>query len=266
MWWRSFAYLKQHGLRQYHASGPAVIVGLAIAGVAFSHWLTERLKASFQDAVTNWLPTSSSSGAWWDEALLWGSSKADWLIEWGVVLFVLWLKVKVTKYLLITLMAPLMSALAAAVGKVETGMDMPFSWKTLVRDLLRGLRISMVLLFLELALGAALWMTGLILTLFTGPLVVLLSPALLMASWLVGAYFFGAAVYDAVYEQGGLDWRASLRAGWQQRGHLVGLGAVFSLIMAIPFVGPYLAALLGPVPCTTAAARLFFSPTSPSRT
>ena len=266
MWWRSFAYLKRHGLTQYHASGPAVIVGLAIAGVALSHWLTEQLKASFRHAVTNWLPTDTSSGAWWDEALLWGSSKADWLIEWGVLLVVLWLKVKVTKYLLITLMAPFMSALAAAVGQVETGMDMPFSWKGLVRDLLRGIRISLVLLLLELALGVALWMTGLALTLFTGPLVVLLSPALLLTSWVVGAYFFGAAVYDAVYEQGGLDWKTSLRAGWQQRGHLIGLGAVFSLFMAIPFIGPYLAALLGPVPCTTSAARLFFSPTSTDRT
>ena len=101
---------------------------------------------------------------------------------------------------------------------------------------------------------------GIGLTLTTGPLGVLLSPLLVALSWLAGAYFFGAAVFDAVYEQAGLGWRESLRTGWSQRSHLLGLGAVFSLLIGIPWVGPYVAALLGPVPCTTAAARLYFSP------
>ncbi|MDA9001846.1 EI24 domain-containing protein [bacterium] len=267
MWWSSFGYLKQKSLRHYHAAGPVVILGLAAAGIFFSRWLTDTLQKGLHQALesSNWTGAYSaepgqSNG--WNSLLIWAGSRADWLIEWGVILLVLWLKVKATKYLLITIMAPIMSALAADVKRAETGQVTPFVWSGLLRDILRGVRISTVLLLMELVLGFALWILGLTLAFFLGPLMIAVGPVLLTASWIVGAYFFGAAVYDAVYEQGGLDWKDSIRAGWKQRGHLLGLGAIFSVIMAIPWVGPYLAALLGPVPCTTAAARLYFRPRS----
>ena len=135
------------------------------------------------------------------------------MLEWGVALLVLWLKVKLTKYLLLTLMAPIMSALAGAVRKREVGSAPPFNAGQLLRDLLRGVRTSSVLLLAELTLSLALALSGLLLTVFAAPLAVLLSPpALLAGSWMVGAYFYGAAVFDAVYEQDGLDWRTSIRA------------------------------------------------------
>jgi hypothetical protein len=267
MWWSSFGYLKQKGLRHYHAAGPAVILGLAAAGIFFSRWLTETLQTGLHQMLENgsWTGTNSAESSLsngWNSVLIWTSSQADWLIEWAVILLVLWLKVKATKYLLITIMAPIMSVLAADVKGAETGQVTSFVWSGLLRDILRGARISIVLLLMELALGLALWISGLTAAFFLGPLMIVAGPVLLAASWTVGAYFFGAAVYDAVYEQGGLDWKDSIRAGWKQRGHLLGLGAIFSIIMAIPWAGPYLAALLGPVPCTTAAARLYFRPHS----
>ena len=267
MWWSSFGYLKQKKLRHYHAAGPVVVLGLAAAGVSFSKWLTHSLKSGFHQALerANWAGepgVQTPSSSWWNEALLWCSHQAEWIIEWGVIIVVLWLKVKATKYLLITLMTPAMSALAFAVKREETGTATPFLWSGLLRDIGRGIRISVVLLLMELALGLALSLVGLLLTVFAAPIGVLAGPFLLAGSWAAGAYFFGAAIYDAVYEQDGLTWKASLRAGWSQRGHLLGLGAIFSVIIAIPWAGPYLAASLGPVPCTTAAARLYFRPTS----
>lgn len=252
-------------MRHFHAAGPVVILGLAAAAAMLSRWLTRTLqtaldfsleKASWHENAT---PESATQNLW-DKALEWSGSQADLLIEWGVFLLVLWIKVKTIKYLLITLMAPFMSALASAVRSKETGQKSTFRWSSLLRDIWRGLRISLVLLLMELGLGLLLWVSGLALTLFASPVMVVAGPLLLMASWTIGAYFFGAAVYDAVYEQGGLTWKSSIQTGWNQRGHLLGVGAVFSLIMAVPWAGPYLAAILGPIPCTTAAARLYFRP------
>lgn len=271
MWWSSFGYLKHNKLRHYHAAGPIVVFGLATAGIFLSRWLTRTLQEGVHRELekagwTEQTSVQSSESPWWNDVLIWGSSGADWIIEWGVILLVLWVKVKATKYLLITLMAPFMSALASNVKSTETGQASPFQWSGLLRDIYRGARISIVLLLMELGLGLLLWVVGLTLALFAGPLMVIAAPLLLGASWCIGAYFFGAAVYDAVYEQGGLNWRASIRMGWKQRGHLLGLGAIFSVIMAIPWAGPYLAAVLGPVPCTTAAARLYFRPTTTETT
>ena len=266
LWWSSFAYLKRNKLRHFHAAGPTVILGLLAAGTALSRWLTRTLQNALHErlerAVGGEQSTAESAvGNVWSKAAEWGSSHADFLIEWGVFFVALWIKVKAIKYLLITLISPFMSALSSAVKSVETGVPSSFQWHGFLRDILRGLRISLVLLVMELGLGCALWVAGLTLTLFAGPVMVIAGPLLLLASWTVGAYFFGAAVYDAVYEQAGLSWRSSIQAGWAQRGYLLGLGAIFSLIMAVPWAGPYIAAILGPIPCTTAAARLYFGPT-----
>ena len=269
MWSQSFAYLRQHGLRHYHLAGPAVLLGLTGAGWKFSEWLSDwvtqflhgLLGIATAEATSEVTAPPSTLSNTWNDLLMWGNEQVDSLVDWGVFLFVLWLKVKAAKYLLITLMAPFMSALASAVRSVETQSEIPFSWKGLLKDLIRGIRISFVLLFMEIALGLLLWILGIGLTLTTGPLGILLSPLLVALSWLAGAYFFGAAVFDAVYEQAGLGWRESLKTGWSQRSHLLGLGAIFSLLLGIPWVGPYVAALLGPVPCTTAAARLYFRST-----
>lgn len=260
MWWRSYAYLRTHGLRRHHLSGPAVIAVLTLIGWWVADRLTETLQALIHGWMDPWLatadPEASSGNSWWSWSTEWMLGAVDSLAEWTALLAVLWLKVKVIKYLLITIMAPFMSLLASDVIRTETGRTSASSAMALLRDLARGLRISFMLLTMEVCLGILLWTAGVSISLLFPPLGVLLSPLFIAVSWVVGAYFFGAAVFDAVYEQWGLSWRASLRAGWQARGHLIGIGMVFSALMAIPFIGPYVAALLGPVPCTTAAARL----------
>lgn len=260
MWWKSYAYLRQHGLRRHHLAGPAVLTVLTLLGWWFADRLTGTLKTRIHGMLDPWLAPHDAEPAndapWWSWSTEWITGAVDTLAEWTVLLAVLWLKVKVIKYLLITIMAPFMSLLASDVIRTETGQSSPPSLLALMRDLLRGLRISFVLLTMEIGLGIMLWAVGMAASLLFPPLAVLLSPLLIAASWLVGAYFFGAAVFDAPFEQSGLSWGASLRAGWQARGHLIGIGLIFSALMAVPFIGAYVAALLGPVPCTTAATRL----------
>ena len=261
-WFGAFGYMRRQGLSTYHLAGPAAIAAISLAGVGLTGMLSEQIRRGLLvglDAIgLNPDDLGTSPDAWWTDAYLWGASQLDWMLEWGVALLVLWLKVKLTKYLLLTLMAPVMSALAGAVRKREVGSAPPFNAGQLLRDLLRGVRTSSVLLLAELGLSFALALSGLLLTVFAAPLAILLSPALL-AGWMVGAYFYGAAVFDAVYEQDGLDWRTSIRRGWSDRARLLGIGAVFSALLAVPFVGVFLAAFLGPMPCTTAAARLTHS-------
>ena len=152
---------------------------------------------------------SASPDAWYTETLLWGASKLDWILEWGVSILVFWLKLKLIKYVILTVMAPMMSALAGAVRRRETGHAAPFTLIQLAKDVLRGIRMSVFLLAAEMTLTLAVAITSLLLTAFASPLALLMSPALLFLSWAIGAYFYGAAVFDAVYEQYGLGWRSS---------------------------------------------------------
>lgn len=263
-WFAAFGAMRQHRLQAYHLAGPAILIGITAAGIGMTQALAELLRTAIRDGLSavglDLDALAQSPDAWYTDTLLWGASKLDWMLEWGLSLLVLWLKLKLTKYLLLTLMAPVMSALAGAIRQRETGQSAPFTAAQLLRDLYRGVRMSVVLLMSELALSLALALMGLLLTVFAAPMAVLVSPLLLAAGWAVGAYFYGAAVFDAVYEQAELDWRSSLRQGWSDRGRLLGIGSLFSLLLAVPVVGVFLATFLGPIPCTVAAARLTFQP------
>ena len=260
----AFGYMRSHKLRGYHIAGPTVLTAMTLASAGLSKTLAGALRSVVADGLAtiglDMDTLSASPDAWYTETLLWGASKLDWILEWGVSILVFWLKLKLIKYVILTVMAPVMSALAGAVRRRETGHAAPFTLIQLAKDVLRGIRMSVVLLAAEMTLTLAVAITSLLLTAFASPLALLMSPALLFLSWAIGAYFYGAAVFDAVYEQDGLGWRSSLRQAWTDRGRLLGIGAVFSLLLSIPYGGVLFATLLGPIPCTVAAGRLTYPP------
>lgn len=280
-WIQSFGYLKRHNLQAFHAVGPGAIALLTSLG----WWLTSKLDSTAQAALQRGLnalgltsqdapsldthPLTESQAttvdpSFWNSLLSWAVDQLEWVLHWGVIALVFWLKIKVTKYLLLTLVAPFMSLLAAKIQQKVTGQATPLSLASVLRDIARGIRTALSLFLMEMGLTLTLAILGLLLTIFTPPIAVLFSPILLATSWTVGSYFYGAAVFDAVFEQQGMDWRTSIRNGWQQKGHLIGIGMVFSLLLAIPVAGPFLAALLGPMPATAAAAKLTFHPSLPA--
>ena len=263
-WFNAFAYMRSTGLRAYHLAGPTVLAAITLASAGLSKALAGAIRNAVMDGLAalglNLDTLTASPDAWYTDVLLWGASTLDWMLEWGVSLLVFWLKLKIIKYVILTVMAPIMSTLAGSVRQRETGQAAPFSLAQLAKDILRGIRMSAVLLAVELALTLGVAILSLLLTVFAAPIALLLSPVLLILGWAIGAYFYGAAVFDAVYEQGGLSWRSSLQQGWKDRGRLLGIGAVFSLLLSLPYGGVLFATFFGPIPCTVAAARLTYTP------
>ena len=255
-------------LQAYHWAGPLAILLINSGGWFFSASIQEAVRGQLLMVLTHLglnVVSLEQSDHWLDSIALWAISQLEWILEWGVVLFIFWLKLKITKYLILTLLAPCMSLLAAAIRFRETGQSSPITASGLIRDIFRGLRTALSLLFFELVLTTVLAIVSLLLLLFAPPVSAILSPVFVVLTWAVGSYFYGAAVFDAVFEQQGINWRKSLREGWSRKGHLLGIGMVFSLLMAIPLIGPIVAALIGPIPCTAAAAKLTFA-SAPTRT
>ena len=267
-WLSAFGYLRKQRLQAYHWVGPSAILLITWVGWVFSEAIRQAAKVQLSKGLSHLGIDAASleqSDGWAGSIALWAVSQLEWILELGIILLIFWLKLKITKYLLLTLVAPFMSLLAAAIRFRETGQSSPLTASGLIRDVFRGLRTALSLFLFELALTIALAISGLLLLLLAPPVVAILSPVLVALSWAVGSYFYGAAVFDAVFEQQGINWRNSLREGWSRKGHLLGIGMVFSLLMAIPLIGPIVAALIGPIPCTAAAAKLTFS-SAPTRT
>lgn len=267
-WLFAFAYLRKQRLQAYHWVGPSAILMITWGGWVFSEAIRQAASGQLLKGLTHFgfdAVSLEQSDSWASSTALWAVSQMEWILEWGIVLLMFWVKLKITKYLLLTLVAPFMSLLAATIRFRETGQSSPLTASGLIRDVMRGLRTALSLFLFELSLTIALAISGLLLLLLAPPIAAILSPVLVALSWAVGSYFYGAAVFDAVFEQQGINWRSSLREGWNRKGHLMGIGTVFSLLMAIPLIGPIVAALIGPIPCTAAAAKLTFS-SAPSRT
>ena len=137
----------------------------------------------------------------------------------------------VFKYLVLIFTAPIMSALSA---KVELEID-PYSQRfeegSILKEMGRGLRVSIRNIFRELSLTIVLLIVGLIpvLTIVSGPLILLIQ-----------SYFAGFGNLD-LWAERHFNYRDTLRFMGDNKGMCMGNGIVFIFLLAIPIVGVFLA-------------------------
>lgn len=208
----AFGFIFRAGLSRYFLySG---LIGLTIlcvfGGLAF---------ALFEPAgtwIAAWMPDIemiSSIGGWLSFIL-------------GSVLFL-----SIFKYLVLIFTAPIMSALSA---KVELEID-PYSQRfeegSMLKEMGRGLRVSIRNIIRELSLTLVLLLLGLIpvLTIASGPLILL-----------VQSYFAGFGNLD-LWAERHFNYRDTLRFMGDNKGMCIGNGIVFIFLLAIPVIGVFLA-------------------------
>jgi len=170
------------------------------------------------------------------------------------VSFVLWIAafytfIKLSKYLVLALMSPVMAYLSERTEQILTGKKLPFDLAQFIRDVFRGIAIALRNLFMELILGWALLAIQLIISLFFPPAAVILAPFIPIISFGVGAYFFGFSTIDYAFERKRYSLRKSVQTMRSMKGVAVGNGALFSILFYIPFIGVSIAT----VTCTVAA-------------
>ncbi len=165
----------------------------------------------------------------------------------GVQLIVVYLFTIVYKYVVLILGSPLFAYLSEKTEEKITGASFPFTWKNLIQDALRGVRIALrnlirqsayTLFFLLLSLIPVLgWVAAYF---------------ILRKDW----YYYGFSMLDYCCERHRMNVRESL--GWIKRHNLLatinGLG--FYLILLIPVLGALLAPAYASVASTIAFLEL----------
>lgn len=142
---------------------------------------------------------------------------------------ILYILFKVNKYLVLILLSPLLAYASERTEEILTGRTYPFSWGQLVKDALRGALIALRNAFLELGITIGLW----VLTL----LVPILAPLTAVLLFVVSSYFYGFSMVDYVFERRRLRIGESVRAVNERLGIVLANGALFSLVMKLPFFG-----------------------------
>ena len=165
-------------------------------------------------------------------------------------------KIKLTKYIVLVVMGPLLAAVSEAVETQITGTSVFFSWGRWIKDALRGLRSAALLATFELSLTLMLWTVGLAMP--------VLSPFALAVAWIVGAWAYGASVMDYVWEREGKGAWAGLAASLRRFGLALNVGIPFALWMSVPVLAWTVGPLMGGMGATATACVALKEPRSAS--
>lgn len=140
------------------------------------------------------------------------------------------------KTVVMIVLSPMLSYLAEKVRFILTGEEKPFTWEQLVSDSIRGVRISLRSLFMEMLAFGLIFLLGLI------PVVGFLAPILAIA---VQSYFHGFSMLDFCMEARGYNYKDSVNEIKNRKQLAIGNGIVFYGLTLIPVIGWMFAPTLG---------------------
>ena len=127
--------------------------------------------------------------------------------------------------------------------KKTTGKKHPFHAAQLVKDIFRGIGISLRNMLLEYFMMAL----SFVVTVLFPPLIVITAPLLLFISW----YFIGFTMLDYNFERHRMSISQSITFIRKHKGLACGIGAVYSFLMLLPlFIGMMFAPVIAVVGAT----------------
>ena len=164
-----------------------------------------------------------------------------------------WLKIKLLKYVVLAFLGPVMSVISDVTEEKLTGVKRPFSLKKFLLEVFRGIRTALLYLFIELFLAILLLVIALVAGWVFPVLLPFIAPLEVIVAFIIGAFFYGAAALDYVWEREDVGAFGSLGMAYKSRRLAVGIGVPFAIWMAIPIVNFTLAPIFAPALATVAA-------------
>ncbi|WP_291723093.1 EI24 domain-containing protein [Bernardetia sp.] len=216
---KAFSFTKEHNLWKYHLL-PAflnLVIFLSVGVLGYY----------FVGDTIDWLESLvglENPENWWQKGL---SYLVIFLVSVASVLIYL----KLYKYLMLILLAPALSIVAAKVQEI-LHPDRPneeFQFPQFVSDLKRGLTISLTNLAIELGITIPLILLGIFVS--------FLSPFTTIIVILVESYFLGFGMIDLRNEFMKLGVKESRETVKKHRPFAVGVGLTMYLMILIPVLG-----------------------------
>jgi len=136
------------------------------------------------------------------------------------------------KYMFLIVGSPLFAYLSEKTEAIMEGHDFPFSFKQLMKDILRGVRI---------ALRNMLWQTVYAISIFILSFVPVIGWITPLIALMVECYYFGFSMLDYSCERHKLTTSQSIAFIGSHKGLAIGNGMVFYLMHLIPILGWLLA-------------------------
>ena len=201
------------------------------------------------------IPDSGHYLSWLKSILTPTAGFLSWIITKIVSLMILWILSTVNKYIILVIISPILSLVSEATEEKLTEKKFPFSFQQLLKDIFRGIIISLRNMSIEYLLFFAGFFLLLIPVL--GPVLFSIYQIfLLFVSW----YFFGFAMMDYNCERHKFSIKRSVDFIWKNKGLISGIGFCYWLLISVPIFGNWIgfsfAPIMGAVGATVAFNEL----------
>lgn len=245
-WFKSWNFIFKNRLAHFFLYPILVSILLSIGATKFIKYLVSLL----MDYVHQFL--GIPEGEIFDSFSNFFHHLSHNLIEWsawllGIVIF--W---KISKYVTLALMSPVMSILSSKTLECIEGKTTPFDFGQFIKDILRGITLSIRNLFAELFMNLLLFALNIMVAFIFAPAEIILSPLTWFVSILISAYYSGFSTMDYALENKRFTYSQSVAFIRKNFGLAIGNGLPYALIFRIPFLGPSIAI----VTCTVAGTIL----------
>ncbi|MDH5367013.1 MAG: EI24 domain-containing protein [Cyclobacteriaceae bacterium] len=215
-YFKAISFVREHRLWLLFAI-PALLNLLAFIFVIYISWMYSGDLINY--FIDKWGIESESSWLEW----------LQFLIAFFVRLIVILLYLKLFRYIILIFFAPMLAFISDKVQEIVTKEPRPFNIAQFTRDIYRGMTIAFRNLFFEMVITLAILGISVVL-----PIIAVVAPFLIFA---VESYYYGFAMIDYRNEYKTINAKDSRKLINKHKGLAYGNGAMFNLILFIPFLG-----------------------------
>lgn len=217
-------FIKKHRLWKWIVIPGIIYMLLFVVGMYF-FWL------SSDNAVT-WLSHQLGLEAWLQRQRSAWLSFLFLMIGLMLRLVLVFFYFSLFKYLFLIIGSPVFAYLSEKTESILNGKDFPFSFKQLLKDIVRGIRLS---------LRNTLWQTIYIITLLLLSLIPVVGWITPLIALFTECFYYGFSMLDYSAERAKLSYSQSIDFINRHKGLAIGNGLIFYLMHAVIVVGWILA-------------------------
>ena len=242
-YFRGISFIFKHRLWWFFLFPLGLNIALFAGGVASVDVIIE----SVMELIEPWINFKDQS--------FWG---AEFITEYlpGVLHTLLWLIMKVLFFFLfawfggqivLILMSPVLAVLSERTEQILTGNEYPFNAVQPMRDTIRGVKVAVRNLFIEIGWSILLFFFAFV------PVVGLSAPFL---GFMISSFFYGFSYMDYYSERRRMKVVESIRFIRKHKFLAMANGATFSLCLLIPFCGVTIAGFAAIISCVGATLTM----------
>ena len=225
--------------KAYWIFGVPALLSLIISGAFFTSGFN--FIPLVKDLTMQWLPI--------DEWFSWGGKVEGFLgtiVLIATSLLSIFLYISIYKFVILVLLSPLLAYISEKTESYENGIEYSSSFKQLLQDAFRGIKLSLVNFIKEISAIAILFLLSFIpgLAIVTAPLI-----------FIIQSYFVGFSMIDYFLERRRFSSKESRQTVRKLMVLSIVIGAAFNGLLFIPVLG----VLLGPPLAAVAATRAMVS-------